>query len=121
MFQEILPFSAISAIPDTLPNILGGVTLRERTMTVVDLSAVMWAMRPPDEVTEKKFILFGCSGEHFVLLVEKVDHIFSCSQDHFHTPSQKAGNHILIQGAIESKLILIQAIDMSNLLRLFIK
>ncbi|NAW88947.1 MULTISPECIES: chemotaxis protein CheW [unclassified Vibrio] len=116
--QEILPYSSISAIPETPPYVLGGVTLRMRTMPVLDLSALLGALTAQEGAVGKTFVIIECLGEHLVLLVEKVDHIIDCSQDKFHLPPKEAGNNIFIQGVIESEGGLIQALDVNKVIRL---
>lgn len=116
--QEILPYSTISAIPETPPYVLGGVTLRKRTMPVLDLSALVGALTVQKDAVGKTFVIIECLGEHLVLLVEKVDHIIECSQNKFHQPPKEAGNTIFTQGVIESEGGLIQALDISKLIRL---
>lgn len=116
--QEILPYSTISAIPETPPYVLGGVTFRKRTMPVLDLSALVGALTVQKDAVGKTFVIIECLGEHLVLLVEKVDHIIECSQDKFHQPPKEAGNTIFIQGVIESECGLIQALDMNKVILL---
>ncbi len=78
---EVVSLVAITPLPETLPHVLGAITVRGQTVTVMDLRLLLNQTPSPLKLTTPLIILSPESGVPLAALVDEVDNVVALPVD----------------------------------------
>ncbi len=115
--KEIVPFMPLTKLPESPANVLGSVSMRGITLSVVDLAAAVGF--PPVPAEQRKscsIIVVDICRQTVGFLVRKVDRISECRWDDIQPAPATLGRHAFISGVTRNQQQLIQLLDIEMLL-----
>ncbi len=115
--QEIVPYQALTQLPNAEPNVIGATSIRGQTLSVIDMAGAVGY--PPISEEEKKdcvIILTDCSRQHVGFLVRKIERIIECNWKNIEPPPSTLGHKTYITGITRFEDKLIQLLDIELLL-----
>lgn len=115
--QEIVPYQALTQLPNSNLNIIGATNIRGQTLSIIDMAAAVGY--PPISEEEKSdcvIIITDCSRQHVGFLVRKIERIIECNWKNIDPPPSSLGHKTYITGITHFDDKLIQLLDIELLL-----
>jgi two-component system chemotaxis response regulator CheV len=115
--QEIVPYQALTQLPNADSNILGATSIRGQTLSIIDMAAAVGY--PPVSEEEKAnsvIIITDCSRQHVGFLVRKIERIIECNWKNIEPPPSSLGHKTYITGITHFDEKIIQLLDIELLL-----
>lgn len=115
--QELVPYQALTKMPNTNQCILGVTHIRGTTLPIIDMAAsVGYHAIPMTEYKDCTIIITDCSRQHVGFLVRKIERIIECNWRNIDPPPDTLGSKTYITGVTEFDNIMIQLLDIELLL-----
>ncbi|CAM3990744.1 chemotaxis protein CheV [Shewanella aquimarina] len=115
--RELVPFSKLSAIPQSHPAILGAATVRGHTIPIIDMaSAVGYAPITEQEFANAYIIITDCQRMVMGFLVRSIDKIIECNWRDIESPPDNLGKNAFLTGVTRVDDKLVQLLDVELLL-----
>lgn len=115
--REIVSHTPLTTLPKSHPHVLGSVSMRGTTLSVIDLAAAV-GFQPvaPDQRESCSIIVVDICRQTVGFLVRKIDKITECRWDDIQPAPATVGKHAFISGVTRSDDKLIQLLDIEMLL-----
>lgn len=115
--RELVPFTALTKIPNSHPSIMGAATVRGGTIPVIDMAAGI-GFRPIDESElEHCFIIItDCQRMVIGFVVRAIDKIIECNWRDIEPPATNLGKNAFLTGVTRFEGQLVQLLDVELLL-----
>lgn len=115
--REITSYMPLTTLPKSHPHVLGSVSMRGTTISIIDLAAAV-GFRPIqlEERESCSIIVLDICRQTVGFLVRKVDRITECRWDDIQPAPTTVGRHAFISGVTRYDEKLIQLLDMEMLL-----
>lgn len=115
--KEIVPYMQLTTLPKSHPHVLGSVSMRGITLSVIDLAAAVgFAPIPPEQREACSIIVVDICRQTVGFLVRQIDKISECRWDDIQPAPPTVGRHAFISGVTRSDEKLIQLLDIEMLL-----
>ncbi|WP_041406563.1 chemotaxis protein CheV [Shewanella loihica] len=115
--RELVPFSKLSAIPQSHPAILGAATVRGHTIPIIDMAAAVgYAPITPEECANAYIIITDCQRMVMGFLVRSIDKIIECNWRDIESPPDNLGKNAFLTGVTRVDDKLVQLLDVELLL-----
>ena len=115
--QEIVPYQALTQIPNADKNVIGATSIRGQTLSVIDMAAAVgYPAISEDERKNCVIIITDCSRQHVGFLVRKIERIIECNWKKIDPPPSSLGHKTYITGITHFEDKLIQLLDIELLL-----
>ena len=115
--QELVPYQPLTQIPNSNANVLGAVSLRGQTLTVLDMAAAVgYPAMSAKEKESATIIITDCSRMRVGFLVRKIERIIECNWKNIDPPPNTLGDKTYITGITRFENKLIQLLDVELLL-----
>ncbi|AGH81726.1 response regulator receiver modulated CheW protein [Psychromonas sp. CNPT3] len=115
--QELVPYQALTKVPNSSHNIIGVTHIRGKTVPIIDMAAsVGYHAIPSDEYKDCTIIITDCSRQHVGFLVRKIERIIACNWKEIEPPPNSLGNKTYITGVTKFEDTMIQLLDIELLL-----
>jgi len=115
--QEIVPYQALTTLPNADKNILGVTSIRGQTLSIIDMAGAVGY--PPINEAEKSdcvIIITDCSRQKVGFLIRKIERIIECNWKNIEPPPPTLGHKSYITGITHYDEKLIQLLDIELLL-----
>lgn len=115
--QEIVPYQPLTQLPNADINIIGAISIRGETLSIIDMAAAVGF--PPITEEEKNncvIIITDCSRQHVGFLVRKIERIIECNWKNIDPPPSSLGHKSYITGITNFDNKIIQLLDIELLL-----
>ncbi|GIU53407.1 MULTISPECIES: chemotaxis protein [Shewanella] len=115
--REIVPFTALSSIPQSHPMILGAANIRGNTIAVIDMAGAI-GFRPIDKSEQDKcyIIITDCQRMVIGFLVRGIDKIIECNWRDIEAPASNLGHNVFLTGVTRLDDRLVQLLDVELLM-----
>ncbi|MCZ4336656.1 chemotaxis protein CheV [Shewanella colwelliana] len=115
--RELVPFTSLSAIPKSHPNVLGAATVRGHTIPIIDMAAAV-GYAPISEADRLKsyIIITDCQRMVMGFLVRSIDKIIECNWRDIESPPNNLGKNAYLTGVTRVEDKLVQLLDVELLL-----
>jgi two-component system, chemotaxis family, chemotaxis protein CheV len=115
--RELVPYTPLSAIPQSHPSILGTAIIRGHTIPVIDMAAAV-GYEPITEAEKSKcyIIITDCQRKVIGFLVRGIDKIIECNWRDIEPPPQNLGKNAFLTGVTSFENKLVQLLDVELLL-----
>ncbi|MCG9698335.1 chemotaxis protein CheV [Shewanella sp. Isolate11] len=115
--RELVPFTPLSAIPQSHPNIIGAATVRGHTIPVIDMAAAV-GYKPvsQDDRAKSYIIITDCQRMVIGFLVPAIDNIIECNWRDIESPPNNLGKNAFLTGVTRIDDKLVQLLDVELLL-----
>ncbi|GIU29064.1 chemotaxis protein CheW [Shewanella colwelliana] len=115
--RELVPFTSLSAIPKSHPNVLGATTVRGQTIPIIDMAAAV-GYAPISEADRLKsyIIITDCQRMVMGFLVRSIDKIIECNWRDIESPPNNLGKNAYLTGVTRVEDKLVQLLDVELLL-----
>ena len=115
--RELVPFSKLSAIPQSHPAILGAATVRGHTIPIIDMAAAVgYAPISEQEFANAYIIITDCQRMVMGFLVRSIDKIIECNWRDIESPPDNLGKNAFLTGVTRVDDKLVQLLDVELLL-----
>ena len=115
--RELVPFSKLSAIPQSHPAILGAATVRGHTIPIIDMAAAVgYAPITEQEFANAYIIITDCQRMVMGFLVRSIDKIIECNWRDIESPPDNLGKNAFLTGVTRVDDKLVQLLDVELLL-----
>lgn len=115
--KEIVPYSRLTAIPQSHPTVLGAATLRGDTLPVIDMAkAVGYPPLSKEELKNCYIIVTDCRRMLVGFLVRGIDKITACNWHDIEAPPSTLGSNVFVTGVMKVEDKLVQLMDVELLL-----
>ncbi|MCG9754987.1 chemotaxis protein CheV [Shewanella insulae] len=115
--RELVPFTKLSAIPQSHPSILGAATVRGHTIPIVDMAAAVgYAPITTEECDNAYIIITDCQRMVMGFLVRSIDKIIECNWRDIESPPDNLGKSAFLTGVTRVDDKLVQLLDVELLL-----
>lgn len=115
--KEIVPYMQLTTLPKSHPHVLGSVSMRGTTLSVIDLAAAVgFTPIPPEQREACSIIVVDICRQTVGFLVRQIDKISECRWDDIQPAPTTVGRHAFISGVTRSDEKLIQLLDIEMLL-----
>lgn len=115
--REIVRYMPLTHLPGAHPHVLGSVSMRGTTLSVIDLAAAVGFQPVPADLREScSIIVVDICRQTVGFLVREVDKISECRWDDIQAAPSSVGQHAFISGVTRSDNKLIQLLDIEMLL-----
>ncbi|MBW8190958.1 chemotaxis protein [Neiella marina] len=115
--KEIVPYMQLTMLPKSHPHILGSVSMRGITLSVIDLAAAVGFQPVQPELREScSIIVVDICRQTVGFLVRQIDKISECRWEDIQPAPATVGKHAYISGVTRSDEKLIQLLDIEMLL-----
>ncbi|MBD1388500.1 chemotaxis protein CheV [Neiella sp. HB171785] len=115
--KEIVPYMQLTALPKSPSHVLGSVSMRGITLSVIDLAAAVgFAPVAAEDRPSCSIIVVDICRQTVGFLVRQVDKISECRWDDIHPAPATLGKHAYISGVTRNDDKLIQLLDIEMLL-----
>lgn len=119
--QELVPYRPVTPIVNQHASVLGALTVRDQTITVVD--AALAIGYPPLSAAEREqayIIITDVQRQTIGLLVRQIDRIVETNWRQIKTPDKTLGHNIFITGVTDVQGEMVQLLDVEVIMgRLF--
>ncbi|MCW3173532.1 chemotaxis protein [Shewanella subflava] len=115
--RELVPFTALTKIPNSHPSIMGAATVRGGTIPVIDMAAAI-GFRPIEQSELNKcfIIITDCQRMVIGFVVRAIDKIIECNWRDIEPPSSSLGKSAYLTGVTRFDGRLVQLLDVELLL-----
>lgn len=115
--KEIVPFTPLTAIPQSHPTVLGAASLRGDTLPVIDMAkAIGYPALTQEELKKCYIIITDCRRKLVGFLVRGIDKITECNWHNIDAPPPSLGRNIFVTGVTNIENQLVQLLDIELLL-----
>ncbi|WP_428611378.1 chemotaxis protein CheV [Shewanella sp.] len=115
--RELVPYTNLSAIPQSHPAILGAATVRGHTIPIIDMAAAVgYAPITQEERANAYIIITDCQRMVMGFLVRSIDKIIECNWRDIESPPENLGKHAFLTGVTRVDDRLVQLLDVELLL-----
>ncbi|GGA68330.1 chemotaxis protein CheW [Neiella marina] len=115
--KEIVPYMQLTALPKSHHHVLGSVSMRGTTLSVIDLAAAVgFPPVAPEDRQSCSIIVVDICRQTVGFLVRQVDKISECRWDDIQPAPASVGKHAYISGVTRNDEKLIQLLDIEMLL-----
>lgn len=115
--KEIVPYTPLTAIPQSHPTVLGAVSLRGHTLPVIDMAkAVGYQPLTRDEHKDCFIIITDCRRTLVGFLVRGIERIGECNWRDITPPPASLGHNIFVTGVTRIGEQLVQLLDVELIL-----
>lgn len=115
--RELVPYTPLSAIPQSHPTILGAATIRGHTIPVIDMAhAVGYPPIPKEDLAKSYIIITDCQRMVIGFLVRGIDKIIECNWRDIESPPNNLGANAFLTGVTRFNDQLVQLLDVELLL-----
>lgn len=115
--REIVPFMPLTQIPYSHRNVIGTVTVRNKTIPVIDMAAAI-GFRPIDQSEYKNsyLIVTDCLRTVVAFMVRSIEKIIECDWQHIESAPESAGHEVFVTGITRYNKQIVQMLDVELLL-----
>lgn len=119
--QELVPYRPVTPIVNQHPSVLGALTVRDKTITVIDTAvAIGYPPMPTAEREQAYIIITDVQRQTVGLLVRQIDRIVETNWRQIKTPDKNLGHNIFITGVTDVQGDMVQLLDVEVIMgRLF--
>lgn len=115
--RELAPYQTVTPIIGSKAGVMGAVTLRGQTISVIDMAIPLGLGATPKDQLSKSFIIVtDCQRKTVGFLVRGIDQIVETNWSHIKAPAKTLGKATFITGTVEIKGIHTQLMDVEILL-----
>ncbi|TAA45955.1 MULTISPECIES: chemotaxis protein [Corallincola] len=115
--REIVNFQALTQLPHSHPAILGATTLRDETISIIDMAmAIGYPPVAEEDLKNCSIIVTEFSRKQTGFLVRGIDKIIEAEWQKIAAPPASLGAQTYITGVIRSDAGLVQIIDVEKIL-----
>ncbi|QDF75807.1 MULTISPECIES: chemotaxis protein CheV [Shewanella] len=115
--RELVPYTNLSAIPQSHPAILGAATVRGHTIPIIDMAAAVgYAPITQEERANAYIIITDCQRMVMGFLVRSIDKIIECNWRDIESPPENLGKSAFLTGVTRVDDKLVQLLDVELLL-----
>ncbi|WP_119969688.1 chemotaxis protein CheV [Shewanella japonica] len=115
--REIVPFSALSKIPQSHPFILGTLTVRGKTIAIIDMAGAIGFKPIAKSEQEKCYVIItDCQRMVIGFLVRGIDKIIECNWRDIEAPAANLGHSAFLTGVTRVDDKLVQLLDVELLM-----
>lgn len=115
--RELLPYKPVTPIMNMQAGVMGAVNLREQTIPVADMAALIGLTPISAEQLESAYIVVtDCQRKTFGFVVSAIERIVETNWRKITAPDKNLGNEIFITGTVEVEDQLVQLMDVELLL-----
>ncbi|RKF22167.1 chemotaxis signal transduction protein CheV [Alginatibacterium sediminis] len=115
--KEIVPFSKLFSLPKSSPNVLGTMSIRGKTIAVIDVAAAIgFRALQPEDYAKASIIVTDVSRNMVGLMVRKIEKITACRWSEIETPPANLGSNAFVNGITYIDDQLVQLLDVEKLL-----
>ncbi|MBL4815633.1 MAG: chemotaxis protein CheV [Shewanella sp.] len=115
--RELVPYTPLSAIPQSHPTIMGAATIRGKTIPIIDMaSAVGYIPIAQEELSKSYIIITDCQRMVIGFLVRAIDKIIECNWRDIESPPNNLGKNAYLTGVTKFEDQLVQLLDVELLL-----
>ncbi|MBE7216323.1 chemotaxis protein [Shewanella benthica] len=115
--RELVPYTPLSAIPQSHPTIMGAATIRGKTIPIIDMaSAVGYIPIAQEELSKSYIIITDCQRMVIGFLVRAIDKIIECNWRDIESPPNNLGKNAYLTGVTKFDDQLVQLLDVELLL-----
>lgn len=114
---ELVPYKPVPAMINSEPGVKGILTIRDKTIAVVDMAAVIGLGPIPESQLSQSFIVVtDCQRKVVGFVVSQIDKIVETNWREIKQPDKKLGTGVFITGTVEVGDEVIQLIDVELIL-----
>jgi two-component system chemotaxis response regulator CheV len=114
---ELVPYKPVTAMINSEPGVKGILTIRDKTIAVVDMAAVIGLGPIPESQLSQSFIVVtDCQRKVVGFVVSQIDKIVETNWREIKQPDKKLGTGVFITGTVEVGDEVIQLIDVELIL-----
>ncbi|MGL6259365.1 chemotaxis protein [Vibrio sp. WXL103] len=115
--REIVPYLPTTQIPYSHPNVIGTVSIRDKTVPVIDMPGAI-GFRPiqPEEYESCYLIVTDCLRSVVAFMVRSIEKIIECDWRAIEPAPRSAGHHVFVTGIARFDDQLVQMLDIELLL-----
>ena len=114
---ELVPYQPVTAMINSEPGVKGILTIRDKTIAVVDMAAVIGLGPIPESQLSQSFIVVtDCQRKIVGFVVSQIDKIVETNWREIKQPDKKLGTGVFITGTVEVGDEVIQLIDVELIL-----
>lgn len=115
--RELVPYIPVTPMLKTQAGVLGAVSIRNKTIPIVDMAQVVGAGPiPPDKLAKSFIVVTDCQRKVIGFLVDSIERIVETNWREIKPLSQTLGRNVFITGTVDVKGELIQLMDVELLL-----
>ncbi|MGL5708850.1 MAG: chemotaxis protein [Aeromonas sp.] len=115
--KEIVPYTQLTAIPNSHPTVLGAANMRGATIPVIDMAmAVGYRPISKEEMPHCFIIITDCRRTLVGFLVRGIDKITECNWRDIAPPPTALGHNVFVTGVTRVNGQLIQLLDVELIL-----
>ncbi|WP_394200956.1 chemotaxis protein CheV [Shewanella waksmanii] len=115
--RELVPFTPLSAIPQSHPTIIGAATVRGHTIPVIDMAAAVGYQPIAEAEYSKSYIIItDCQRMVIGFLVRAIDKIIECNWRDIESPPDNLGRNAYLTGVTRFNDQLVQLLDVELLM-----
>jgi two-component system chemotaxis response regulator CheV len=114
---ELVPYKPVTAMINSEPGVKGILTIRDKTIAVVDMAAVIGLGPIPESQLSQSFIVVtDCQRKVVGFIVSQIDKIVETNWREIKQPDKRLGTGVFITGTVEVGDEFIQLIDVELIL-----
>ncbi|CAM4444040.1 chemotaxis protein [Vibrio agarivorans] len=115
--REIVPYMPTTQIPYSHHHVVGTVTIRGKTIPVIDMPAAI-GFRPiqPDEYESTYLIVTDCLRTVVAFMVRSIEKIIECNWRSIEPAPESAGKNVFVTGIARFEDHIVQMLDVELLL-----
>lgn len=115
--KEIVPYTPLTALPNSHPTVLGAANMRGATIPVIDMAMAV-GYRPISKVEMPRcfIIITDCRRTLVGFLVRGIDRITECNWRDIESPPKALGQNVFVTGVTRVNDQLIQLLDVELIL-----
>jgi two-component system chemotaxis response regulator CheV len=115
--REIISYMPMTQIPYSHQHVIGTVTVRHKTIPVIDMAAAVGFRRiDPSEYKHSYLIVTDCMRTVVAFMVRSIEKIVECNWHSIEPSPESAGNNVFVTGITRYQDKLIQLLDVELLL-----
>ncbi|QLE86005.1 MULTISPECIES: chemotaxis protein CheV [Shewanella] len=115
--RELVPYTPLSAIPQSHPTIIGAATVRGHTIPVIDMAAAVgYQPISKQEYSKSYIIITDCQRMVIGFLVRAIDKIIECNWRDIESPPNNLGKNAYLTGVTRFNEQLVQLLDVELLM-----
>jgi two-component system chemotaxis response regulator CheV len=115
--REIISYMPMTQIPYSHHHVIGTVTVRNKTIPVIDMAAAVGFRRiDPSEYEHCYLIVTDCLRTVVAFMVRSIDKIMECDWRAIEQPPKEAGHNVFVTGITRYEGQLVQLLDVELLL-----
>ncbi|AWB69044.1 chemotaxis protein CheW [Saccharobesus litoralis] len=114
---ELVPYTALTSVPQSHPSVLGAASIRGNTIPVIDMArAIGCRAIPKSKHSDCYIIVTDCQRMKIGFLVYDIQRIIECNWRDIKSPPENLGSKSFVTGVAEVDKKLVQLLDVELLL-----